>query len=169
MEHDGSVREMKNLSRVAGYSVIAFGGAAIFVGASPLFPVYFSAFLVGGLLIAVGLWILAGRELRGLLRRALRTRRAAGAFHGARSQRRPPVVIDPLLPVRILKLAKSREGTLTVSEVAIELNVPLDHAEAGLEACVRAGNALPDYDVARGHMLYRFPEFLAREDPSIQR
>jgi hypothetical protein len=160
---------MKSLSRVAGYTVIALGGAAILVGSSPLFPVFFEAFLVGGLLIAVGLWVLAGRDLRNLLRRAARTSRAGGAFHGARSQKRPPVVIDPLLPVRILKLAKSREGTLTVSDVAIDLNVPLDHAEAGLEACVRAGNALPDYDVARGHMLYRFPEFLAREDPSIQR
>jgi hypothetical protein len=160
---------MKNLSRVAGYTVIALGGAAIFVGSSPLFPVYFQAFLVGGLLIAAGLWILAGRDLRGLLRRAARTSRAAGASHGAGSQRRPPIVIDPLLPVRILKLAKTRSGTLTVSDVAIELNVPLEHAEQGLEACVRAGNALPDYDVARGHMLYRFPEFLPREDASIQR
>ncbi|MCX7038706.1 MAG: hypothetical protein NT005_06200 [Spirochaetes bacterium] len=160
---------MKNLSPVVGYTAIGLGGAAILVGSSPLFPVFFEAFLVGGLLIAVGLWILAGRDLRSLLRRAARTSRAAGAFHGARPQRRPPVDIDPLLPVRILKLAKTREGTLSVSDVAIELNVPLDHAEAGLEACVRAGNALPDYDVARGHMLYRFPEFLAREDPPIQR
>ncbi len=160
---------MKNLSRVTGYIVIALGGAALFIGSSPLFPVFFEAFLVGGALIGVGLWILAGRDLRGLLRRAVRTSRAAGTFRGAKSQRRTPVIIDPLLPVRVLKLAKTREGTLSVSDVAIELNVPLDHAEAGLEACVRAGNALPDYDVARGHMLYRFPEFLAREDPSIQR
>jgi hypothetical protein len=71
--------------------------------------------------------------------------------------------------VRILKLAKSRGGTLTVSEVAIELDVPLDHAEAGLEACVRAGNALPDYDVARGHMLYRFPEFIDPGEDAARR
>jgi hypothetical protein len=154
---------MKDLSRVVGYTVIGLGGAAILVGSSPVFPVFFEAFLVGGLLIAVGLWILAGRDLRSLLRRAARTRRTPG------TQRRPPVVIDPLLPVRILKLAKDREGTLSVSDVAIELNVPLDHAEAGLEACVRAGNGLPDYDVARGHMLYKFPEFLPQEDAAIRR
>jgi len=160
---------MKNFSRVAGYAAIALGGAAIFVGSSPLFPVIIEAFLVGGALIGVGLWILAGRDLRSLLGRATRARRAMGASRAGRPQRRPPIVIDPLLPVQILKLAKTRAGTLTVSDVAIELNVPLDHAEAGLEACVRAGNALPDYDVARGHMLYRFPEFLPREDASIQR
>jgi hypothetical protein len=160
---------MKNLSRVAGYAALALGGAAIFVGSSPLFPVFIEAFLVGGALIGVGLWILAGRDLRSLISRAARAKRAMGASRSGRSQRRPPIVIDPLLPVRILKLAKNRAGTLTVSEVAIELNVPLEHAEQGLEACVRAGNALPDYDVARGHMLYRFPEFLPGEDASIQR
>lgn len=158
---------MKDLSRVAGYTVIGLGGAAILVGSSPIFPVFLEAFIVGGLLIAVGLWILAGRDLRSLLRRAARAGRRPGASRGAGTQRRPPTVIDPLLPVRILKLAKAREGTLSVSDVAIELNVPLDHAEAGLEACVRAGNALPDYDVARGHMLYKFPEFLAQEDAAI--
>jgi hypothetical protein len=160
---------MKNFSRIAGYAAIALGGTAIFVGSSPLFPVFIEAFLVGGLLIGVGLWILAGRDLRSLLGRAARVKRAMGASRAGRPQRRPPIVIDPLLPVRILKLAKTREGTLSVSDVAIELNVPLDHAEAGLEACVRAGNALPDYDVARGHMLYKFPEFLAPEDTAIQR
>ena len=41
----------------------------------------------------------------------------------------------------------------------MELNVPLDQAQAGLDECVRAGNAFPDYDIARGHALYRFPEF----------
>ena len=71
----------------------------------------------------------------------------------------PRTIIDPLLPVRILKLAREHKGTLTVAEVAIGLNVPLDQAEAGLSECVRAGNAIPDYDIARAHALYRFPEF----------
>jgi hypothetical protein len=30
---------------------------------------------------------------------------------------------------------------------------------------VRAGNAVPDYDIPRGHELYRFPELLP-EDPN---
>jgi hypothetical protein len=77
------------------------------------------------------------------------------------------VTIDPLLPVRILRLAKDHEGILTVAQVAIELNVPLDHADAGLAECVRAGNAIPDYDIAHAHPLYKFPEFLAPEPPRL--
>lgn len=69
------------------------------------------------------------------------------------------MVIDPLLPVRILKLAREHKGILTVAQVAISLDVPLDQAEAGLSECVRAGNATPDYDIPRAHAFYRFPEF----------
>jgi hypothetical protein len=68
------------------------------------------------------------------------------------------------LPVRILKLAKQGRGLLTVAEVAIELNVPLDQAQAGFDECVRAGNAFPDFDMIRGLSVYRFPEF-AEPDP----
>lgn len=75
----------------------------------------------------------------------------------------PAVPIDPLLPVRILKLAKERAGTLTVAEVAMDLNVPLDQAQAGIDQCVNAGNAVPDYDIPRGLALYRFPEFLTTD------
>ena len=49
----------------------------------------------------------------------------------------------------------------------MELTVPLDHAEAGLTECVRAGNAIPDYDIPRGHALYRFPEFTAPDSPRL--
>ena len=155
--------------RIAGYVVTGLGGAALLVGLSPLFPVFIEAFIVGGALIGVGLWILAGKELRSLLQRAARERWSKTASLRGKTPRRPVPVIDPLLPVRILKLAKSRGGILTVSEAAIELDVPLDHAEAGLEACVRAGNALPDYDVARGHMLYRFPEFIDPGEEAARR
>jgi len=150
---------MKNPRNVAGYAVIGLGGAALLVGMSPLFPVFVEAFLVGGALIAAGLWILAGKELRELFLHAARQRLSRGAAGRAKGTRRNTPDIDPLLPVRILRLAKQRAGSLTVSEAAIELDVPLDHAEAGLEACVRTGSALPDYDVARGHLVYRFPEF----------
>jgi hypothetical protein len=78
-----------------------------------------------------------------------------------------PVAIDPLLPVRILRLAREKAGALTVSEVAISLNVPLEQAEEGLRACVRAGNATMDYDVTRGFTFYTFPEFLPPGDRSI--
>ncbi len=66
----------------------------------------------------------------------------------------------PAAAVRVLKLARELGGVLTVAQVAMELNVPLDQAQAGLDECVRAGNAFLDYDMARGHALYRFPEFV---------
>ena len=47
-----------------------------------------------------------------------------------------------------------------MSNVSIELNVPLDQAGAALEECVRRGNAFPDYDIDRQHAVYRFPEFM---------
>jgi hypothetical protein len=148
--------KVKRTGKILGYVLVVAGAAAIFVGVSPLFPVFLEAFVVGGVLIAGGLWVLAGPDLRASLRRAARLR-ATG--RSAARRLAPRVIIDPLLPVRILKLAKERGGILTVAEVAIELTVPLDHAEAGLSECVRAGNALPDYDVARAHAYYRFPEF----------
>lgn len=128
---------------------------------------FIEAFLIGGALIGAGLWILAGRDLRDLLRRAGRERWSRTSFRSGRSRTKVTPVIDPLLPVRILKLAKSHGGTLTVSQAAMDLEVPIDHAEAGLEACVKSGSALPEYDVSRGHMLYRFPEFSdPADDPS---
>ena len=89
---------------------------------------------------------------------------APGGLQGASVQ---PLPIDPLLPVRILRLAKDHAGIITVAQVAIELNVPLAHAEAGLAECVRAGNAMPDYDIAHAHPLYRFPEFLPPDPPRL--
>ncbi len=147
--------------RILGYTLIAAGAAGIFVGASPIFPVFVEAFVVGGVLIGAGLWVLAGQELRTLLRRLV------GLTFSGRTARKPPaprIIIDPLLPVRILKLAREHNGILTVAQVAIGLNVPIDQAEAGLSECVRTGNAIPDYDVAHAHSLYRFPEFTEGND-----
>jgi hypothetical protein len=70
---------------------------------------------------------------------------------------------DPLLPVRILKLAKAHRGILTLSIVAIELNVPLADAEAGLDECVRQGLATPDYDMGKEVKYYRFQEDIPPE------
>ncbi len=155
---------MKNSRRIAGWALIAVGGAALLVGVSPLFPVFIEAFLVGGALIGTGVWLLSGKDLRAAIGRGSGTAPPRTGPAGRGSRGRAPVVIDPLLPVRILKLARDRGGVLSVSDAAMELNVPLDDAEAGLEACVRAGNALPDWDVARGYMLYRFPEFSPPKD-----
>ena len=160
---------MNKQQRIVGYSLVAVGGISILAGATPWFPIFLEGFVVGGVFLAAGAWVLAGRELRASVRRALalllqkRSADRRGSWRG----RSGPLSIDPLLPVRILRLAKDHAGIITVAQVAIELNVPLDHAEAGLAECVRAGNAVPDYDIAHAHALYRFPEFLAPEPPRL--
>jgi hypothetical protein len=68
--------------------------------------------------------------------------------------------IDPLLPVRVLKLAESRGGVLTVSMVAMALNVGLDECQSALDELVRKGAALADVNLATGVASYSFPEFL---------
>jgi hypothetical protein len=160
---------MKSTSRIVGWSLVALGGVSIFVGASPLFPIYLEAFVLGGALFAAGAWVLAGKDLRETIRRGLRAARQLRRSSRGTSHRVPGGValLDPLLPVRILKLARGHEGLLTVARVAMELNVPLDQAQAGLDECVRAGNALPDFDIPRGHALYRFPEFTEPEQPHL--
>ena len=47
--------------------------------------------------------------------------------------------IDPLLPVRVLKFAESRSGIVTVSSVAMALNVGLDECQLALDELVREG------------------------------
>jgi hypothetical protein len=68
--------------------------------------------------------------------------------------------IDPLLPVRVLKLAESHAGSLTVSVVAMALNVGLDECQIALDELVRKGAANVDVDLSNGVANYRFPEFL---------
>jgi hypothetical protein len=153
--------------RVVGWGAIALGAASILVGASPLFPIFIEAFVIGGVFFAAGAWVLAGKELRASIRRAVRVLRESRKPARSAGKSAAAALIDPLLPVRILKLAKAKNGVLTVAEVAIELNVPLNQAEAGLSECVRAGNALPDYDIPHGHPYYRFPEFLPPEPSRI--
>ena len=173
---------MKLSQRIVGWGLVALGAVSLFVGASPFFPVGIEAFLLGGALFVAGAWVLAGKELRDTVRRGLRAwrelRKSRGvhtsplrgmgaSLHAAQRPAGPAVLTDPLLPVRILKLAQQHHGSLTVAQVAMELNVPLDQAQAGLDECVRAGNALPDYDIPRGLALYRFPEFLDPEPPRL--
>ncbi len=120
---------------------------------SPIFPIGVEAFLLAGVFFTAGAWVLAGRDVQKSFRRWIH---AVG--------RRPTVSIDPLLPVRILRLARERAGSITVSDVATALDVPLDQAEEGLRACVRTGNAIEDFDIPRGFTLFRFPEFMAPEE-----
>jgi len=160
---------MKDAPRIIGWGLVALGGLSILVGASPLFPIYLEAFLVGGAFFVAGAWVLAGKDLRDTIRRGLRASRQARQSirrSGERGAGGTPL-LDPLLPVRILKLARGHGGVLTVARVAMELNVPLDQAQAGLDECVRAGNALPDFDIPRGHAIYLFPEFKEPDPPRL--
>jgi hypothetical protein len=160
---------MNRIQKIVGYGAISLSVVSFLVGLIPWFPVRFEAYGVGLVFFGLGAWVLAGRELRDTIRRAFRAFKQGGT-DGRRPGRRPgpaSVTIDPLLPVRILKLAKGHGGILTVAEVAMDLNVPLDHAEAGLSECVRAGNAVPDYDIPRAHAVFRFPEFLGPDAPRI--
>jgi hypothetical protein len=162
---------MKSSQRIVGWGLVALGAVNLFVGASPIFPIGIEAFVLGGAFFVAGAWVLAGKELRGTIRMGLRAWGEMRKSHGARQfplRRIGPstVLTDPLLPVRILKLARLEHGTLTVAQVAMELNVPLEQAQAGLDECVRAGNALPDYDIHRGLAVYTFSEFT---EPDPQR
>jgi hypothetical protein len=99
-----------------------------------------------------------GRELGGPEKlRSLIDRPRREAFGSGRSSEPR---IDPLLPVRVLKLAEARAGSLTVSAVAMALNVGLDECQLALDDLVRKGAATVDVDLSTGVATYRFPEFL---------
>jgi hypothetical protein len=85
--------------------------------------------------------------------------------HQPESQVRDRVRIDPLLPVRVLKLAEARSGVVTVSSVAMALNVGLDECQLALDELVRKGAANVDVDMNTGLASYSFPEFLPRKAP----
>ncbi len=154
---------MSKSKRALGYGLLGIGGVSLFVCLSPIFPIGLEAFLVGGVFFAAGAWVLAGPDIRASLKRLAKTRSSFDPFRKPQ-EKKPSLQIDPLLPVRVLKLAKEKQGILSVSDVAISLSVPLDHAEEALKICERSGNALVDYDVPKGYTLYRVPEFLTAEE-----
>jgi hypothetical protein len=154
---------MSTLKRVLGYGSIGLGAVSMLIFMSPIFPAFGEAFLFGGIFFGLGAWVLAGPEIRALIRRALKTR-ASMPIMRKHLPHKPAAAIDPLLPVRVLKLAKERQGSLSISDVAIALSVPLAQAELALKACQDTGYATEDYDMARGYTLYRFPEFLSPEE-----
>jgi hypothetical protein len=167
---------MKLSQRVIGWGAVGFGAVCVFVGAMPFFAgIHWEGILLGLGSFGAGAWVLAGPELRATIRKGFAAMKESGRIPGSRGRsrerRRPASVtgIDPLLPVRILKLAKEHNGILSVADVAMGLEVPLDHAEAGIAECVRAGNAFADYDIARAHAVYRFPEFLPPDPLKITR
>jgi hypothetical protein len=107
--------------------------------------------ITGGSLVVRELGL--GVRFRDLLQS---NRRPIDGFGGKSESRR----IDPLLPVRVLKLADSHGGVLTVSVVAMALNVGLEECQIALDDLVRKGAANVDIDLSTGVASYRFPEFL---------
>jgi len=69
------------------------------------------------------------------------------------------------LPERmILKIAKENKGILTVSEVALGANIPIDEAKKYLEALVAKGFA--DLRVRKsGSLVYVIPDLLDKDEP----
>jgi hypothetical protein len=155
-----------NFRRLFGNSLIGLGLLNIvnFFAPRPIPTVGISAFIVGGLLIGAGIALKMGgtgssihwRRLGGLLRNDEKK----GARNGIRNGDKQPAPIDPLLAVKVLRLAEQRGGTLTVAQTAMELNVPLDDAQEALDECARKGGADIEVDPNTAVSVYRFREFL---------
>jgi hypothetical protein len=153
-----------------GNFLIAIGALNIlnFWAPRPIPTVGPSAFIVGGILIVSGFLLRAPRDGSGRIRWD-----SLAAVFRASTRRRDPLPkakpfaktndeaswIDPLLAVRVLRLASEHGGKLTVAQTAMELDVSLDAAETALDECSRKGGAYMDADPKSGIPAYRFPEF----------
>lgn len=146
--------------RVLGWSLVAVGALSIldFFSPVPIPTIGGVAILSGAILVAGGLGLV---YLRGGGWKRLAGAVSGGRLPGGSEASRP---LDPLVPVSILRLAREKGGVLSVSTVAMELGLPLDVAEAGLDECARRGAAASEYDEAKSTTVYRFPEFLPPAD-----
>jgi hypothetical protein len=151
--------------RAVGIGCLVFGILNVIGFASPLLP----AIGAEALLLAVLCFTLAYRFLRKEGEERIGSRPRFAELLSSRKRERAEEErrrIDPLLPVRVLKLAEKRGGTLTVSAVAMDLEVGLDDAQAALDELVRKAAASAEVDLGTGVTSYRFPEFLPRpEEP----
>jgi hypothetical protein len=156
-DRDKKTKQPFQWSRFAGYVLFVFGILNLADLFSPArTPV---AVALGSISIACAVILLLPGKMALLRRIASSWKKTA--------QRRE--LRDPMLPVKIIRLAKEHGGILTLSAVATELDVPLDEAQAGLDECVQAGQAAADFDMTKEVKFYRFQEHLAREkhDESI--
>ncbi len=152
-----------DVRKLFGTILIAAGLANIlnFWAPVPVPTVGITAFIIGGLCIGAGV----------LLRRSRSNHSRIDSLHNGfdalQSQnthlKTSAGSVDPLLAVRVLRLAAESKGSLTVSRVAMDLNVPLDAAEAALEECVMKGTASMEVDGITGITHYVFPEFTGGE------
>jgi hypothetical protein len=128
------------------------------------FMLLFARFFIGGEAIVFGLLFLGIGGVRLIKNSSFSDRIKALLGSNRRESPVPPKTppADHLLPVRVLKLAESRGGVLTVSAVAMSLDVELDAAQWALDELVRKGAASVDVDIANGVASYSFPEFMPR-------
>ncbi len=157
-----------------GNFLIAIGALNIinFWAPRPIPTVGLSAFIVGGILIALGFLVKAPRDGNG----RIKWDALAAIFKASRKSDAPVAKIkpaaktndeaawiDPLLEVRVLRLASEHGGRLSVAQTAMELDVSLDAAEGALDECSRKGGAYLETDGKTGIPCYRFPEFEAAD------
>ena len=147
-----------DIRRLTGNALIVFGVLNIlnFYAPRPIPTVGVSAFVFGGLLVGAVIFLRRRKDTAGgVLKDSAKT-----LFQRSKKERvDSKTKNDPLLPVRVLRLAAEKGGRLTVAQTAMELNVPLDDAETALDECAAKGGAYIDVDPSNGIASYRFPEF----------
>jgi hypothetical protein len=155
-------RKKINWAKGFGYGFLIFGGLSILDFFSPIpIPTTFGvAFASGLFFIALGSVLLLKDKLPW---GKLASRAVKSLSEPPAPEQKIPAMIDPMLPVKILKLAKERKGILTASMVAMELEIPLDQVEAGLNECIRYGHAMADFDMTKEITIYRFHEHLEND------
>ncbi|HEY4220376.1 MAG TPA: hypothetical protein VGO62_03520 [Myxococcota bacterium] len=128
------------------------------------FAMFLHDFVVGGSATAdgvlIGLIIFFG---------ALMGMTGYGAYRGfARAPASAHRVDDAALEARVLALAADNEGAITVAELALKAAVPLDRAEAALDALAVRGRANLE-TTESGEAVYRVKGFLSAADKKSAR
>ncbi|MFQ3547277.1 MAG: hypothetical protein SNJ56_02985 [Termitinemataceae bacterium] len=149
--------------------VFGFLNIANFMAPRPIPTVGPSAFIVGLLFIAAGVYFRMERDSTGKIQWGRLKYILKGSENYGHDNTKatsngkdsPASAVDPMITVRVLHLAKEKKGILSISQTAMELNIPLDIAERALDECVSRGIAQIDFDSTNGLAYYRFPEFLA--------
>lgn len=127
---------------------------------TPAFPTMgVQAFIVGGLCLLASFLIWPRPKAVGSRIQWEKLAAAKGAASKPAGEKKKT---DPLLPVKILRLAEKEGGTLTLARAAMGLDVPLDAANEALDECTRQGNAIMEVDEGSGLTRWEFPEFKGR-------
>jgi hypothetical protein len=153
------------IRKILGNLFILFGilNIANFWAPRPIPTVGPSAFIIGLLLIGTGMYIRLDRDKAGNIQWDRIFPKATKEMRDDRRTAQKQNLVDPLIAVRVLRLAEQKRGILSISQTAMELNIPLADAEAGLDECVARGTATIEVDPKTGLPFYWFPEFLPRE------